>query len=360
MKNKQAYIHIAKFPKMSELKIAFTDFTGSFNPTRIQKLLAKKFDLTIDEENPDYIIYSIFGHQYLKYPEAVRIFFVGENVHPDFNLCDYAFGYDWMDFGDRFYRCPNYQLYDQFKNICDRKKSFLSKEDIKKYKPNFCNFIYSNYNSHPFRDEFYHLLNSYKKVDSAGSYLNNVGFTPGSAYKGDWSYEKVKFQKSYKFTIAFENSSTTGYTTEKIIHAFAADTIPIYWGNPEIGRELNTRRFINCHEHDSPDDVIQHIKQIDQNDELFLNILDEPFFPNDQVPDYLRDENILAQSDHIFSQSKHAAVRRNRYVWGRKYEEQRRSDIQASVTLDKLKMPFQYGMKIMRKLWNYSLKKGNF
>jgi hypothetical protein len=279
----------------------------------------------------------------------VRIFFTGENVHPDFNLCDYAFGYDWMDFGDRFYRCPNYQIYDQFKDICKRKQSFLAIEDIEKYKANFCNFIYSNRDSHPFRDEFYHLLSRYKKVDSAGSYLNNVGFTPGSAYTGDWSGQKVEFQRSYKFTIAFENSSTLGYTTEKIVHAFAADTIPIYWGNPEVGREFNTKRFINCHDYESPEAIIERIKEIDQNDDLFFKILDEPFFPNDQVPDYLRDENILAQFDHIFDQPKDFAFRRNRYVWGKKYEEQRIEEVRALSTLNMVKAPFRYGRNILKR-----------
>jgi hypothetical protein len=319
---------------MKRLRIAFTDFPGDFNPTRITRLLSQRFEVAVVGENPDYVLFSVFGNEYLKYPDAVRIFFTGENVHPDFNLCDYAFGYDWLSFEDRYCRCPNYQLYDQFDDLCRRKKSDPppAREVLAKRK--FCNFIYSNGKAHPFRDQFFHLLCRYQNVDSAGAHLNNIGPTLGKAYQGDWSGEKVKFQREYKFSIAFENSSTLGYTTEKIVHALAADTIPIYWGNPAVAREFNSRRFINCHEFVSPAEVIDRIQEVDQADKVYRQILAEPFFPGGEVPQHLREENVLAQFDHIFSQSKAEALRRNRYVWGRRYEERRISEVQAMAALE--------------------------
>lgn len=319
---------------MSRLKLAFTDFPGHFNVLRIQNLLQTRFDIEIDEDNPDYVIFSVFGHKYLRYSEAIRIFFTGENVHPDFNLCDYAFGYDWLDFGDRFYRCPNYALYDQFKDICKRGRTIITQEYLRKHKQNFCNFIYSNSDAHPFRDRFFHALSGYRRVDAAGSHLNNIGSTPGAAYQGDWAAAKVEFQKSYKFSIAFENSSTPGYTTEKIVHTLAADTIPIYWGNPEVGREFNSRRFINCHEYGSMEEIIQRVIQVDQDDRLFEQIVNEPFFPGGGIPDYLKDASILAQFNHIFSQKKMDAFRRNRYVWGKKYEERRINEVRALMAFE--------------------------
>ena len=36
--------------------------------------------------------------------------------------------------------------------------------------------------------------------------------------------------KKYKFNICFENSSTPGYVTEKIIQSMYVNSIPIYWG----------------------------------------------------------------------------------------------------------------------------------
>lgn len=49
-------------------------------------------------------------------------------------------------------------------------------------------------------------------------------------------------------------------------------------GNPQIGKEFNTKRFINCHDFNSFDEVLARIKEIDTNDELFLQIMNEPIF----------------------------------------------------------------------------------
>ena len=48
-------------------------------------------------ENPDYVFYSVFSNEYLLYPNAVRVFFTGENIAPDFQMCDYL-EIDILDF----------------------------------------------------------------------------------------------------------------------------------------------------------------------------------------------------------------------------------------------------------------------
>jgi hypothetical protein len=310
------------------LRLCFADFPGEFNPTRILRLLRRRFAVEIDTVRPDWVLFSVFGHNYLQYADAVRIFFTGENVHPDFNLCDYAFGFDWLEFGDRYYRCPNYQLYEHYHEIRLRRRSRLTREDLAG-KSGFCNFIYTNGSVHPFRDEFFRALSAYRRVDSAGAHLNNVGFTPGVAYTGDWPGDKVAFQKRYKFTIAFENSSTPGYTTEKIVHALAADTIPIYFGNPLVGREFNSQRFINCHDFPDPEAVIARIAEIDQNDEQYLAMVNGPFFRGDEPLLSLSEEAVLDHFALIFGQTKTAAYRRNFHVWGPIYEQRRIREVNA-------------------------------
>ncbi len=338
---------------MRKLRIAFSDFPGPFNPSRIAALLSKRYELVINDHRPDFVIFSIFGHDFMKYGDAVRIFFVGENVRPDFNLCDYAFSYDWLEFGDRHYRCPNYQLYEHFKIICrDRKTSI----DLPARQPRkFCNFIYSNANGHPLRDQFFHILSKYKKIDSVGAHLNNMGVRLGTAYTGDWPTEKVEFQSDYKFSMAFENSSTPGYTTEKIVHALAAGTIPIYWGNPLVHREFNTQRFINLHDYPTVDAVIERIGDIDRDDALYHSILEQPFFPDDRVPDALSDDAVLDVFDRIFAQDKALAFRRNFHFWGDIYEQRRRSEVEAARRLHDLDRraaagPLKSGLRALRRL----------
>ena len=52
--------------------------------------------------------------------------------------------------------------------------------------------------------------------------------------------------KSYKYSIIIENSSETDYFTEKVIDACLLETIPIYWGAPNISKYFDTRGFIVC------------------------------------------------------------------------------------------------------------------
>ena len=40
--------------------------------------------------------------------------------------------------------------------------------------------------------------------------------------------------KSYKYSIIIENSSEVNYFTEKLIDACLLETVPIYWGAPNI------------------------------------------------------------------------------------------------------------------------------
>lgn len=93
-----------------------------------------------------------------------------------------------------------------------RRTSHLSDQELLNRK--FCSFVVSNSQfSDPLRKRFFERLCKYKKVDSGGRYLNNIG---GPVR------DKLAFCRGYKFNIAFENSSVDGYTTEKIMEAYAA------------------------------------------------------------------------------------------------------------------------------------------
>ena len=144
---------------------------------------------------------------------------------------------------------------------------------------------------------FFELLNKYKKIDSGGRYLNNIG----GPVK-----DKFMFDLSHKFSIAFENCVSNYYTTEKIIEAFAAGCIPIYYGNPKISKEINTNAFINCHEFNSWEAVVKRVIEIDSDDILYQNMMHEPVF-NESIPSLLKLEQFL---QNIMDQSLNKARRR--------------------------------------------------
>eukprot|EP00451_Oxyrrhis_marina_P008860 CAMPEP_0204308284 /NCGR_PEP_ID=MMETSP0469-20131031/416_1 /ASSEMBLY_ACC=CAM_ASM_000384 /TAXON_ID=2969 /ORGANISM="Oxyrrhis marina" /LENGTH=768 /DNA_ID=CAMNT_0051287741 /DNA_START=33 /DNA_END=2339 /DNA_ORIENTATION=- len=50
--------------------------------------------------------------------------------------------------------------------------------------------------------------------------------------------------RSFKFAMAFENTDTKGYITEKIMNVFLAGAVPIYWGTEDVKEVFNPESFV--------------------------------------------------------------------------------------------------------------------
>lgn len=290
---------------MKNIKYALRDTQGFYSIMNFLKdYIPEEYELVEENETPDYLICSCFGKGYLE-ENTVRIAYIGENLVPDFNVYDYAIGFDNIVFGDRYLRYPLYALAYRKAFLAAVEKhrhveEFLGKKD------RFCGFVVSNGHPEDIRTKFFLNLSEYKRVESGGRFMNNIGH----GLKG--SEGKLNFQIPCKFAIAFENSSTPGYTTEKIVEAWQAGTVPIYWGNPEIAKEFNSKAFINCHEYESMEQVIEKVKEIDQDDRLYRAMLEEPILYNGCIATKYLDKSYLANFlRNIFDQKKEDAVRRN-------------------------------------------------
>lgn len=55
---------------------------------------------------------------------------------------------------------------------------------------------------------------------------------------------KINGMRDYYYHLAIESCQERGYFTEKIIDCFLTGTIPIYWGDPDIGNIFNTDGII--------------------------------------------------------------------------------------------------------------------
>jgi len=154
---------------------------------------------------------------------------------------------------------------------------------IKKEKNKFCIFLYSqDINS---RNNFYKLLNKYKKIDAPGRCMNNMppisNKSPReSRVSKNWVKTKLDFIKNYKFTIAFENDIKNGWVTEKLTHPLLVNSIPIYIGTENVKKDFNTKCFINYADFKNTKEFIKHIIEVDNNDELYKKYLDQPIFNN--------------------------------------------------------------------------------
>ena len=314
---------------MKTIRIWFDRLDGQFDvhTNFISSILKERYSIILDEKNPEYLFYTYQSKNYLKY-NCVRIFYTAENIIPDFNLCDYAIGFSRLEFGDRYIRYPLY-LVDGFiaysgddysRDLLRAQHKHENAQDTCKEKTEFCSFVYTNGNAAICREKIFRALSAYKRVNSGGGYLNNIG---GPVE------DKLAFQKRHKFVIAFENTSSPGYTTEKIVHAFSAEAVPIYWGDPEVSRVFNPDSFIDCNAmglREDGDDIIigrivERVKELDQNDELYKSMLSTPAFRSE---DYVERQNKSLKEFlfHIFDQEN--AFRRNRLYIGERYERKER------------------------------------
>ncbi len=108
--------------------------------------------------------------------------------------------------------------------------------------------------------------------------------------------------------------------TGKFAEAAQAGAIPIYWGDPAIGNYFNSKAFINCHDYESLDAAVARVIEIDQDDDLYRKMLNEPWFLNENEPTTLSNSAIKSFLNNIFDQPHEEAYRRNRSRWGIKTE----------------------------------------
>jgi len=137
----------------------------------------------------------------------------------------------------------------------------------------------------------------------------------------------VQTYKRYKFVITFENRQLKGYLTEKIMNALLAGVIPIYFGAPDVAKYLNPKRFVFCDvdaaevlDYRFPDgkqaaennpeplinfvkdtigdklrECVDRVREIDQNDDLYYQMISEPILPDNRLEGSKFDVNVVMQ-----------------------------------------------------------------
>ncbi len=163
------------------------------------------------------------------------------------------------------------------------KKKVPSDLDIKKKK--FCAFVVSS-NSSRERVKFFKILSKYKKVDSYGKVMNNMG---DIIQKKEWKSNSDLFKK-YKFVICFENSFAKDYITEKLPNVMFANTIPIYRGAPNIREYFNTNSFINYDDYGSYGEMIKKIIELDNDKKKYRKFLKQPWFKDNKIPKKIKNK----------------------------------------------------------------------
>ncbi len=303
-----AFIESASIEKMASksphpLKIAVANWWGDeeikeFKKSVLYFILSQRYTITLHQNpnKPQDLVFSNplgLARKILSYQNAKRVFYTGENEVPNFNLFDYAIGFDELDFNDRYLRMPLYyaHLHYEAELVNDTTSPYKLQPDslyalkkpshcFKENHPNLCalinnesdplkrgfaSFVASNPNA-PIRNAFYDALNSIEPVTGGGAVRNTLGYNVKN---------KSEFLSQYKFNLCFENTQGYGYVTEKILNAYFSHTIPIYWGSPSVAKDFNPKSFVNVHDFNNFDEAIDYIKYLHTHPNAYLDMLYE-------------------------------------------------------------------------------------
>lgn len=305
---------------MKTVKINYAGIGGDFNKEQnlIYDLLKNNgYDVQITDD-PDYLICDISADKPYSYcgTEQIRILHSGENVTPDFNLIDYAISPYPITFGDRHFYLPACVWPRAHWMSLPEKDRNYSLEFVQS-KTHFANFITSHESEHNFRGDFFKRLCEYKRVDSLGTYLNNMP----NGETVDWLNDsKTEFQRKCKFTLCFESTKHYGFVTEKVMDAFYADTIPVYFGSPTVKEIFNPDAFIYVEDYASMEEAIAKIMELDQDDEKYLEMLRQPILVDPTLPERL-EKGLNEFVCNIFDQPVEKAYRRSRVYHVKRFDD---------------------------------------
>lgn len=97
--------------------------------------------------------------------------------------------------------------------------------------------------------------------ERCGSYPSTLkpSSNPRSGNDCWYNDELYKTYSQYDFVLAMENTISKGYVTEKILNAFLAGAIPIYYGDSLVKEIFNPDSFINITDFNSIEDCAEYI-----------------------------------------------------------------------------------------------------
>lgn len=271
---------------MSVLKIKFSNWwVDNINPKDLGPIFfnnhyLKENDIRlIESDEADIIVYGTYrdflSNACSDNKNAIKILFITEPISPDFILFDYCIGFEPLSFGDRYCYYPDF-VYSPGTDI--RTISLNEAKNVLKKKQYFCDFIYSHDGVDVSRKKYFDLLSSYKRVESAGTYLNNQENNKTVDFRDEGDLSKYDLQAKCKFSLCIQSIDKDWFINEKIMHVIKANSIPIFWGTKKIREIVNPKRVIFIDDYKNEEELLNRIKEIDNNDELFCQIISTHFF----------------------------------------------------------------------------------
>lgn len=96
--------------------------------------------------------------------------------------------------------------------------------------------------------------------------------------------KNVQYYKNYKFALVMENSVAPGYITEKIVIAFMAGSIPIYYGDrTTVEKWFNPKAFI-FYDPNNPEEALKKIRGLHHDDKAYFKMRNMPMIRSPTIP----------------------------------------------------------------------------
>jgi hypothetical protein len=242
--------------------------------------------------------------------EKPKLFFTREpipSMSPDTRkriqseqLKPYIYGYDEPDIEKRMFYVVFYE--DKNKFIKKAERSLVAWRD------KLCCII----NRYSEKTTTNLVLKRIEFVKAMGGDIDIHGAEPGvgpNRWKEFPNYcgvvkDKLQTLREYNFVLAFENTDYPGYITEKIIHAFMAGTVPLYWGGGGYLEEtIPNNCYIDCRDQ-SPKRIHQMIKAMTQEEIVSYRRAALDFLKSDASDRFTRQywaEEVLRRLDSLNS-----------------------------------------------------------
>lgn len=312
--------------KNAPKKVAFVDFWGDFEPWKFPfgyQFLERGWEIAGAGEEPDLVVGSVFGSgKKNRLYEGVPLLMVSYENYSR-----------WIFYSSHSLDCsPDFYISNNTRNAlrcgpdvrffhssigtvayCTRStdkyalegagpcrlldRSFLEYEETLDRKKAFCSFVFGNSSNDEgaiYRENFFHELSRYKKVDAAGASLNNTTPLAPRAL-----HEYIPWTSRYKFCICFENSSGEGYYTEKPIHPYLAGTVPVYWGHPSALDVFNPESMVFC---SSVKEGVRRVIELDSDPDLYTRALWSPSLKDGRLPSSLSEKALVSFVDTIIDE----------------------------------------------------------
>lgn len=263
------------------LKLGFIDYFKPIDEFFID-ILSKEYEIIRNDENPECLIFcdENFGTNNVKFnnrSDIVKVFYSGENRRFWNYNCHFAITFDHIEMPFH-YRLPLYVV-DNWnytkKHLSDIRDIPRNTIDVNN-RFRWCTFVARNGN-YLVRNDIFHKLSEYKQVHSGGPLFNNIGRVL-SRKEDEFHTSKFDFLREGKFNLCYENGAWPGYVTEKLYHALYCRTIPIYYGSSTVALDFNPRAFIDRNNYETDEEMIDHIKKVDNNEHLYMDMITQPLF----------------------------------------------------------------------------------